>query len=82
MWERLVLGRHKAYDPEADRNQKVAEMRAAYEEFEVKKRAQQGEEKGRTEEERAADEEEEDEAGISGSASTYFASELMRSGGV
>jgi hypothetical protein len=83
VWERVVLGRHKAYDPEADRVQRVGEMRAAYEEMELKKVSagvggQQAEEKGKGQEKREAEEaeeEEEEEAGISGSASTYFASE-------
>ena len=75
VWERLVLGRHKKYDPEADRLQRVAEMRAAYEEFEQKRQQGQAEEKVQTEEDRQADEEDQEEAGLHGSASQFFASE-------
>lgn len=72
-WERVILKRGKAYDPELDRQQRVKELRIVYEARMQEKEAQQEQGKGG---ERMEDEEDA-ESEITKTLHTYFLSEFI-----
>lgn len=68
VWERYILKRHRAYDPELDRQQRAIELRTLWEQQKLLVK-----EGGRTEDELDY----EDETVLSSKASSFFASECL-----
>jgi hypothetical protein len=84
-WEKVVLKRHLAYNPELDREQRVKELRVIYEERMMAQQNAAVREEGKRGEKDRDEDDDEDEGLMTEGARTYFTSECKircsRSGG-